>query len=84
MELNTDTGSTWASLTARLVSHPPAVQETQVRFLGGEDPLEKRTATHSSILAWRLHGQRSLAGYGLWGRKSRTDSATAAPQAAQG
>ena len=36
---------------------PPAVrepQETQVQFLGGEDPLEEGMATHSSILAWRI------------------------------
>ena len=32
----------------------PAVQETWVRSLGGEDPLEKGKATHSSILAWRI------------------------------
>ena len=32
----------------------PATQETRVRFLGGKDPLEKETATHSSILAWRI------------------------------
>ena len=32
----------------------PAVQETQVRSLGQEDPLEKGVATHSSILAWRI------------------------------
>ena len=30
------------------------MQETQVRFLGQEDPLEKETATHSSILAWEI------------------------------
>ena len=40
----------WASLVAQLVRNPPAVQETLVRFLGWEDPLEKGTATHSSIL----------------------------------
>ena len=33
-----------------------------VRSLGGEDPLEKKLATYSSILAWRIHGQRSLVG----------------------
>ena len=33
--------STWASLIAQLVKNPPAMQETLVRFLGGEDPLEK-------------------------------------------
>ena len=30
------------------------MQETLVRFLGWEDPLEKRKATHSSILAWKI------------------------------
>ena len=44
----------WASLVAQLVKNLPAVQETQVRFLGWEDPLEKEMATHSSILAWRI------------------------------
>jgi len=35
-------------------------QETQVQFLGQEDPLEEEMATHSSILAGKFHGQRSL------------------------
>ena len=39
---------------AQLVKNPPAVQETWVRSLGREDPLEKGKATHSSILAWRI------------------------------
>ena len=39
------------------------VQKMQVRSLGWEDPREKEMATHSSILAWEIHGQRSLAGY---------------------
>ena len=43
-----------ASLVAQLVKNPPAMQETPVRFLGREDPLEKGKATHSSILAWRI------------------------------
>ena len=34
--------------------NPPAMQETLVGFLGGEDSLEKGMATHSSILAWRV------------------------------
>ena len=42
----------WASLVAQLVKNPPAIQETWVRSLGWEDPLEKGMATHSSILAW--------------------------------
>ena len=33
------------------------------------DVLEKEMATHSSILAWEIHGQRSLVGYSPWGRK---------------
>ena len=41
-------------LVAQLVKNPPAMQETLVRFLGGEVPLEKGMATHSSILAWRI------------------------------
>ena len=45
---------TWASLVAQTVKNLPAVQETQVRSLGQEDPLEKGMATHSSILAWRI------------------------------
>ena len=37
-----------------MVKYLPAMQETWVRFLGQEDPLEKGMATHSSILAWRI------------------------------
>ena len=43
-----------ASLVAQLVKNPPALWETWVRCLGWKDPLEKGTATHSSILAWRI------------------------------
>ena len=39
---------------AELVKNLPAMQETWVRFLGWEDPLEKEMATHSSILAWEI------------------------------
>ena len=46
-----------ASLIAQLVKNPPAMQETPVRFLGWEDPLEKGKATHSSILPREFHGQ---------------------------
>ena len=41
---------TWASMVAQLVKNQPAIQETWVRFLGWEDPLEKGMVTHSSIL----------------------------------
>ena len=61
-----------ASLGAQSVKNPPAMQETWVLPLGQEDPLEKEMATHSSILAWKIHGQRSLVGYSPGGRKSRT------------
>ena len=37
--------------------------------MGQADPLEKKMATHSSILAWRIHGHRSLKGYSPWDRK---------------
>ena len=39
---------------AQAVKNPPATQETWVQSLGWEDPLDKGTATHSSILAWRI------------------------------
>ena len=42
------------SLVAQSVKKLPARQETQVSFLGWEDPLEKEMATHCSILAWRI------------------------------
>ena len=37
-----------------MVKNSPTVQETRVRFLGWEDPLEKEVATHSSVLAWEI------------------------------
>ena len=49
----------WVSLIAQLVKNPPAVQETWVRSLGWEDPLEKETATHSNVLAWRTPWSRT-------------------------
>ena len=42
------------SLVAQLVKSPPAMQDTWIRFLGWEDPLEKGMATHFSTLAWRI------------------------------
>ena len=44
----------WASLVAQTVERLSAMQETQVRFLGWEDPLEKEMAIHSSTLAWKI------------------------------
>ena len=43
-----------ASLGALMVKNLPAMQEARVLSLGREDPLEKRLATHSSTLAWRI------------------------------
>ena len=51
------------------VKNLPAMQETQVLFLGREDPLEKGMATHSSILAWRILWARTLMGYRPWDYK---------------
>ena len=59
----------YTSLVAQTVKNLPAVQETLLGSLGWEDPLEKGMAIHASILAWKLQGQRSLAGYSPWGRK---------------
>ena len=39
---------------AQKIKNPPTMQELWVQSLGQEDPLEKRMATHSSILAWRI------------------------------
>ena len=44
----------WASLVAQRLKHLPGMQETRVRSLGREDPLEKEMATHSSTLAWGI------------------------------
>ena len=43
-----------ASLVAQMVKNLPAMQETRLWSLGGEDPLKKGMATHSSILSWRI------------------------------
>ena len=59
----------WASLVAKLVRNLPAMQETQVRSLGREDPLEKEMATHSSILAWRIPWTEEPVGYSPKGHK---------------
>ena len=48
----------WNSLLAQMVNDLPAMQETWVRFLGWEDPLEEGMATHSSVLAWRISMDR--------------------------
>ena len=67
--LYVDTLRNRASLVAQMVKNPAAMQETWVQSLGWEDTLEQRMATHSSILAWRIHEQGSLMGYSPWGGK---------------
>ena len=67
---NTPTcGCDWDFCIAQMVKNPPALQETWVQSLGWEDTLEKEMATHSSILARKSHGRRSLVGYSPQGRK---------------
>jgi len=66
-----------ASLVTQMVKNLPAVQETRIRSLGQEDPLEKGMAIHSSILAWRIpwtcmenpSSQRSRVSYSPFCRK---------------
>ena len=56
-----------ASLVTQMVENLPAMRETQVRGLGQEDPLEKRVATHSNILAWRMPWTEEPGGLQLMG-----------------
>ena len=56
----------------QMVKNPPAMQETRVWSLGGEDPLEKEMATHSTILAWRLPGTEEPGGLQSTWSKSQT------------
>ena len=64
--------SSRASLMAQRVKHLPPMQETQVRSLVWDYPLEKETATHSSVLAWRIPWMeepvrlQSMGSNGLW------------------
>ena len=55
---------------AQMVKIPPVMRETQVRSLGWEDPLEKRMATHFSILAWRIPWTEEPGG--LWSMGSQS------------
>ena len=59
----------WASLVAPRIKCLPAIRETRVQSLGGEDPLEKEMATHSSILAWRIPWMEEPGRLRPWGRK---------------
>ena len=62
------------SLAVQMVKNLPAIQETWVQVLGGEDPLEEETVTHSSILAWRIPWTEEPGGlYSPWGHRVRHD-----------
>ena len=61
-----------APLVAQRLKRLPAMQETWVRSLGQEDPLEKEMATTPVFLPGESHGQRSLAGYSPRGHKDTT------------
>ena len=61
-----------ASPVAQMVKNLPAMQETQVRSLGQEDPLEKGMAIHSSILAWRIPWAEEPGGLQTMGLQSHT------------
>ena len=61
-----------ASLVAQTVKRLPAMQETWVRSLGQEDPLEKEMETHSSTLAWRIPWTEEPGGLRSTGSQSRT------------
>ena len=52
-----------------VVKNLPAMQETRVRSLSQEDPLEKGMVTHSSILAWRIPWTEEPGGYTSWGHE---------------
>ena len=55
---------------AQMVKNPSAMWETWVPSLGWEDPLEEGTATHSSVLTWRIPMDKwNLAGHSPWGCK---------------
>ena len=59
-------------LVAQRVKNLPALQETWVRSLGREDPLEEGKATHSSILAWRISWTEEAGGLQSTGLQSQT------------
>ena len=61
---------------AQMVKHLPTVQETWVRSLACEDPLEKEMATHSSILAWRTPWTEEPGGVQSMGSQTRLSDFT--------
>ena len=69
-------GRSGASLEAQTVKNPPAMQETRVRSLGREVPLEKGTAPHSSTLAWRISWAEEPGGLQSMGHEEPDMTAT--------
>ena len=63
------TCTVWITLVAQTAKRLSAMQKTQVRSLGWEDPLEKEMAAHSSILAWKIPWVSEPCSYRPWGRK---------------
>ena len=59
-------------MVAQRVKNLPAMQETWIRSLDWEDPLEKGMATHSSVLAWRIPRTEELGWLQSMGSQSRT------------
>ena len=60
----------WASVVAQLVKNPPAVQETQVHSLGGEDPWRRKWQPTLVLLPGKFHGQRNfVVSCSLWACK---------------
>ena len=59
----------WASMVAQLVKNPPAMRETWIRSLGGEDPRRRAWQPTPVLLPGEPHGQRSLVGYSPQGRE---------------
>ena len=62
----------WASLVAQTVKNPPAMQETWIRSMGWEGPLEEGMAAHSSILGWRIPQTEELGAIVRGVARSRT------------
>ena len=56
----------WASLVVHMVKNLPTMQDTWVRCLGQEDPLEKGMTSHSSVLAWRIPWTEESGSYSPW------------------
>jgi len=63
-----------ASWVAQMAKNLPAMQETWVRSLGWEDPLEEGMVTHSVFFPGEFRGQRSLTGYSPWSHKESDTS----------